>query len=142
MYKKLFALFMILSVAVLFTGCSNSNSYDKVPRPTVTWDRPDGDFSGRTARISFTDKNDNPMDVIVDTEKGWEIAVSLNGKTKIITAEENNREEYLTIVGPKNGDYTVSVSSSKAGSHSLNDVDIDIRKFVYIYNGMTYTYSK
>lgn len=142
MFKKLFALLMVLSVAVLFTGCSNSNSYDKVPRPEVVIERPDGDFSGRKAYIAFEDKNHNPMDVVVDIKKGWEIAVSLNGKTKVITAEENQTEKYLDITLKTDGVYEVSAVSSKAGSHSLNDVEIEIRKFVYVYNDMTYTYTK
>lgn len=142
MYKKLFALFMILSVAVLFTGCSNSNSYDKVPRPKITTDRPDGDYSGSTAKISFTDDNGDPMDVVVDTEKGWVITVSVNGKTATITAEENQTKKYLDFDPKGNGIYTVTADLSKTGSHSLNDVDIDIIKFVYVYNDMTYTYKK
>ncbi len=140
MYKKLFALLMVLSVAVLFTGCSNSNSYDKVPRPEVIIDRPDGDFSGSTATIRFEDKNGNPMEVFVYTDEGWEIAVSVNGITKIITAEENKTEKYLSINPDEMGGYTVKADLSKTGSHSLNDSEIEIRKFVYVYNDMTFVY--
>lgn len=148
MYKKLFALFMILSVAVLFTGCSNSNSYDKVPRPIPRFMAMAGD-DGTVARIVFVDENgDNfneAYDVKVVEDKKWIIDVYLNGdsKPKSITAEANNAREaekkkvWLDFNKIDCRTYDVFAVDK---SRSIYETDkIVIRKFAYKVNDTEYT---
>ena len=147
MFKKLFALLMVLSVAVLFTGCSNSNSYDNVPRPIpyfIPMDGGDGTF----AVIGFKDEKGADIDsnlykVEIIKDRKWKVDVYLNGSTQPISVtaadNENRKKEGKVYLDFKaNGDNTYDVSVNDK-SHSIYEADkIIIEKFAYTIDGMEY----
>ena len=138
MYKKLFALFMILSVAVLFTGCSNSNSYDaNTAYPAIDW------ISGSEAHISFNYGDGKPMDVKlvdVDLDEGWEIVISDDTKTGTLKPEDNNDYKYIEFEKDEVSNCYIVTATPRAKAHIQGEPKVTIKRFTYTVNGMPYTY--
>lgn len=146
MYKKLFALFMILSVAVLFTGCSNSNSFDGVKRVVIN----DECISGKdySATVELRDNESNLLNAEVITCRDWKIIVTSKKNPDLsvtFTAADNNTNDYLNIKNVEPGKCEVTLTAkgeAKVGLHTYEDVKVDIVEFRYTINGIEYSFPR